>query len=70
MLILTRKIGEVVHILLKDGSEIQIKIIKPEHKKANSKQVKLGITADKDIKIWRGEIMEKIAQENLEVHHD
>lgn len=57
MLILTRKVGEVINI----GDDISVCVI--EISKGN---VKLGINAPKDVSILRQEIMERIVEENIE----
>ena len=57
MLVLTRKTGDGVVI----GDDITIKII--EIKGGN---IRIGIDAPKDCKIYRQEIYEKICQENRE----
>jgi carbon storage regulator len=54
MLILTRKQNESVII---DG-DIKVTVISDKHG-----QVKLGIDAPEDVKIWREEIYEKIQHE-------
>jgi len=56
MLLLSRKKGEVLVI----DDNIKIKIIDIE-----GEQVKLGIDAPKNIKIWRYEIYEEIEKENI-----
>ncbi|NUO07179.1 MAG: carbon storage regulator CsrA [Candidatus Brocadia sp.] len=55
MLILTRKLGESITI----GNEIKVTVVD-----CQGKQIKLGITAPKDIKVHREEIFEKIQEEN------
>lgn len=52
MLILSRKKNEVIHI----GNDIRIIIT---NTKDQYGQVKIGIDAPKDVKILRGELMEK-----------
>ncbi len=51
MLQLTRKIGESIQI----GDNIKITVLDDKHN-----QVKIGIEAPDDIKIWRDEIYEQI----------
>ncbi len=55
MLVLTRKLGEVLRI----GDGITVKIIE-----IKGKQVKVGISAPVDLSIYREEIYEKIQSEN------
>ncbi len=55
MLVLTRKIGEGIVI----GDDVTIKVV--EIKGAN---IRLGIEAPKDRKIYRQEVYEKIVEEN------
>ncbi len=57
MLILKRKIDEEIKI----NSEITVKILG-----ISDNQVKIGISAPKDVSIYRGEIFEKV-KENLMV---
>jgi carbon storage regulator len=55
MLVLTRKLGEVLRI----GDGITVKIVE-----IKGKQVKVGISAPVDLSIYREEIYEKIQAEN------
>ncbi len=55
MLILTRKLGEVLRI----GHNITIRIVD-----VKGKQIKIGIDAPHDMPIYREEIYEKIQAEN------
>jgi carbon storage regulator len=55
MLVLTRKLGEVLRI----GDGITVKIVE-----IKGKQVKIGISAPVDLSIYREEIYEKIQAEN------
>jgi len=55
MLVLTRKNGEVIKI----GEDIEITVIA-----SKGDQVKIGISAPKDIEILRKEVYEQIMQEN------
>ncbi len=55
MLILTRKPGESIII----GDNIIVKVVSIEHG-----QIKLGIEAPKDLKIYRTELYEQIQQQN------
>ena len=55
MLILTRKQGESITI----GDEIKITILE-----CQSKHVKLGIVAPKEVKVHREEIFERIQEQN------
>jgi len=55
MLVLTRKNGEVIKI----GEDIEITVIA-----SKGDQVKIGISAPKDIEIFRKEVYEQIMQEN------
>lgn len=50
MLVLTRRVGEVIKI----GDDIEVAVLD-----ARGKQVRLGITAPKDVKVLRQEIKEK-----------
>ncbi|MEA2063440.1 MAG: carbon storage regulator CsrA [Gemmatimonadota bacterium] len=56
MLILTRKLGESIAI----GDQIKINLIDIQ-----GKQVKIGVSAPKDVPIHRQEIYERIVGENL-----
>lgn len=56
MLILTRKAGEQITI----GEQIVINVLE-----VRGSQVRLGIAAPPSIKIHRGEIYERIREENL-----
>lgn len=55
MLVLTRKIGE--SIIIGDGIEVKVVGI-------DGDQIKLGIEAPKEVKIYRQEIFEAIQAEN------
>ncbi|MDH3252222.1 MAG: carbon storage regulator CsrA [Ignavibacteria bacterium] len=56
MLILTRKTGEEITI----GENVTVRVIAVQEG-----QVKLGIEAPKELKIYRGEIYELIQQQNM-----
>ncbi len=56
MLVLTRKINEEIRL----GSEITIKIIS-----ISENQVKIGIEAERNIQILRGEIYERVKENTL-----
>ncbi|MGD0339828.1 MAG: carbon storage regulator CsrA [Bacteroidota bacterium] len=60
MLVLTRKLGEVITI----GDEIKITVVGIE-----GSQVKIGIDAPKQVKVHRAEIFERIKQENADAAH-
>jgi carbon storage regulator len=55
MLVLTRRLGEVLRI----GDGITIKIVE-----IKGKQVKVGISAPVDLPIYREEVYEKVQAEN------
>ncbi|MCQ2009659.1 carbon storage regulator CsrA [Sporolactobacillus sp. STSJ-5] len=55
MLILTRKLGESIRI----GDDIEVKIVA-----VSGDQIKLGITAPREVDVNRGEIYEAIRKEN------
>lgn len=55
MLILTRKVGEVITI----GDAVRIKVVA-----VGEGQVKIGIDAPKELKIYRAELYEQIQQQN------
>lgn len=57
MLVLTRKIGESIHI----GNEIVVKVVAIE-----GDQIKLGIEAPRNVDIHRTEIYEQILNANKE----
>ena len=57
MLILTRKLNDEIKL----GSEITVKVLA-----ISEGQVKLGITAPDDVKIFRGEIYEKVKESTIE----
>ncbi len=57
MLILTRKINEEIII----DSEIKIKILS-----ISENQIKIGISAPEDVRIFRSEIYERIKNSNIE----
>lgn len=60
MLVLTRKRGETIQI----GDNIEITI-----SSINGDQVKIGISAPKNIEIYRKEVLETIQEENLQASH-
>jgi carbon storage regulator len=55
MLILTRKLGESIHI----GDQIKVTLLE-----IHGNQVRIGIDAPKDTKIYREEVYDKIMEEN------
>ncbi len=55
MLILTRKVGEVITI----GDDIEVQVIE-----IRGKWVRLGIAAPKELAIHRKEVFERIQKEN------
>lgn len=55
MLVLTRKVGESIMI----GDDIELEIVA-----IDGEQIKLGIKAPKNIKIYRNELYEAIQEEN------
>ncbi|MCP8617601.1 carbon storage regulator CsrA [Salirhabdus salicampi] len=55
MLVLTRKTGESIRI----GDDIEVKIVD-----VDGDQVKIGISAPKNVDIYREEIYEQIEREN------
>lgn len=55
MLVLTRKLGETIVI----GDNIVIKVVD-----IHGKQIRLGIEAPTEISIFRGEIYDRIKEEN------
>lgn len=55
MLVLTRKLGETIVI----GDDITIKVVD-----IHGKQIRLGIEAPTEISIFRGEIYDRIQEEN------
>ncbi len=57
MLILTRRVGETLHI----GDEVTVTILGTK-----SNQVRIGINAPKDIAVHREEVYERIKLENVQ----
>ncbi len=57
MLILSRKVDEVITI----GDTIRIKVLA-----VHEGQVKLGIDAPKDVKVFRSEVYELIQRQNMQ----
>ncbi len=58
MLILSRKIGEDI-IIKMDNKTVKIKLLEDQ-----MGHIKLGFSAPKEIKIYRGELYEEIVKEN------
>lgn len=56
MLVLTRKLDEGIYI----GKDVKITVIE-----ITGNQVKLGISAPKDVSIFREEVLDKIIEENI-----
>lgn len=61
MLVLTRKKGEIIKI----GDDIEITIVA-----AKGEQVKIGISAPKNVEIYRKEVYEEIIAENQQASAD
>ena len=61
MLVLTRKKGEVIKI----GDDIEITVVA-----AKGEQVKIGISAPKNVEIYRKEVYEEIIAENKQASVD
>jgi len=61
MLVLTRKLGETIVI----GDDITIKVVD-----IHGKQIRLGIEAPTEISIFRGEIYDRIQEENKRTQAD
>ncbi len=59
MLILTRNVNETIMI----GDEVEVTVLS-----VKGNQVRVGITAPKDIKIYREEIYHRIYAETLKFH--
>jgi len=57
LLILTRKLGEVINI----GHEIKIRVLS-----IKGRQVRIGIEAPKNLEVHRQEVYERIVEENLQ----
>jgi len=55
MLVLTRKVGDAITI----GDRIRIKVVE-----VKGSQIRLGIEAPDDLRIYREEIYEKVQQQN------
>ncbi|SFB25288.1 MULTISPECIES: carbon storage regulator CsrA [unclassified Bacillus (in: firmicutes)] len=61
MLVLARKNGESIKI----GDDIEITILSTK-----GDQVKIGISAPKDVEVYRKELFDQIIQENQEASKD
>ena len=55
MLILTRRVGQTVTI----GDDVEITVVQ-----ISGDQVRLGIAAPREVKVYRKEVLEQIAAEN------
>ncbi|MDZ7373232.1 MAG: carbon storage regulator CsrA [candidate division KSB1 bacterium] len=55
MLVLTRKLGESIVI----GDNIRVTVVE-----IHGKQVRLGVEAPRDVSVHRGEVYERIVEEN------
>jgi carbon storage regulator len=55
MLVLTRKVGESIAI----GDHIKIKVVE-----VKGAQIRLGLEAPSDVKIYREEVYEKVTEQN------
>jgi carbon storage regulator len=59
MLILTRKPGESLYVLYKDGQTIKVTVVE-----IKGNQIRLGIDAPSELRIYREEIYLQILEEN------
>ena len=57
MLLLSRRTGETIHV----GDDIEVTVLK-----VKGQQVRIGVTAPKDVPVHRDEVYRRIAEE--EVH--
>ncbi|MFP4168552.1 MAG: carbon storage regulator CsrA [Desulfonatronovibrionaceae bacterium] len=57
MLILTRKIGESIHL----GDEIEVTVLEMK-----GRQVRLGLKVPEDMPVYRDELYKKIQSENVQ----
>ena len=55
MLVLTRKLGESIQI----GENVKVMVLSVQ-----GKSVKIGVTAPRDISVYRKEVYDKIVEEN------
>ena len=55
MLILTRRVGEILRI----GKDVSVQVME-----VNGSQVRLGVTAPKSVAVHREEVFRRIAEEN------
>ncbi len=56
MLILTRRVGEAIKI----GDDIEVTVVQ-----VSGDQVRLGVKAPRHVQVYRTEVLEQIAQENI-----
>lgn len=60
MLILTRRVGETLYV----GDDVTVTVLG-----VKGNQVRIGVTAPKDVEVHREEIYERIKQEGIGAEH-
>ena len=59
MLVLSRKVGEEILLRLPDGRTVRVVVLEPDP--CHGRQIRLGIHAPDEVRIYRGEAQQRYA---------